>query len=121
MTSETYNILIFLKRRPGMALDEFRDYYENHHVPLCMKYMAGARRYFRRYIHTQTETELEFDVITELWFDDRTAFENALNFAGRGILPKEVIADEARFLDRSKTKFTWVVECETDLTTLASP
>ena len=126
MTSEMHKILIFLKRRPGLSLEEFRDYYESRHVPLCMKYMAGARRYLRRYVQTQADAagnprELDFDVITELWFNDRAAFETALKFVGRGILPKEIIADEEQFLDRSKTKFIWVTEFETDLRVLAPP
>lgn len=113
--AETHKILIFLKRKPGTSVEAFRDHYENRHVPLCMKYMGGAKRYFRRFIDTFPDAEFDYDVVTELWFDDRAAFETALNYAGRGILPEEVIADEERFLDRSKSRFTWVTECETDL------
>ena len=121
--AEVHKILIFLKRRPGMSREEFRDYYENRHVPLCMKYMNGARRYFRRYIDalpdpsTGKPVELAFDVITEVWFDDRAAFDTALKYAGSGILPQEVIDDEERVFDRPKSRFTWVTECETDLST----
>lgn len=115
--AEIHKILIFLKRKPGTSVAAFRDHYENHHVPLCMRYMGAATtRYFRRYLDTFPDAELEHDVVTELWFDDRAAFETALNYAGRGILPEDVIADEESFLDRSKSRFTWVTECETDLT-----
>ncbi len=119
--AETHKVLVFLKRRPGTSLEEFRDYYENHHVPFCMQYMAGAKRYFRRYVQTMQDeatgapVELDFDVVTELWYDDRDTFEKVLAFAGRGILPKEIIADEERVFDRSKTRYASVIECETDL------
>lgn len=126
MAQETYKMLIFLKRRPGMSLEEFRDYYENRHVPLCLKYSAGPTRYVRRYIQamvnqaTGEPSEPEFDVITEIWFTDRKAMDIALKYAGRGILPPDVLEDEQRVFDRSKSRFTWVVEVETDPALLAS-
>jgi hypothetical protein len=116
-----YKVFIFLKRRPGTTMQEFRDYYENRHVPLCAKYMAGVRRYFRRYVTpmpnavTGSVAEMDFDVVTELWYDDRATYDKVLEFAGRGVLPAEVIADEERLFDRTKGRFATVVECETAL------
>lgn len=121
MANEMYKILIFTKRRPGISREAFRDYYENRHVPLCLKYSQGVRRYIRRYVQTLTDPatgepkELDFDAVTELWFDDRATFDAVLAHAGTGILPDDVIADEERLFDRSKGQFTWVVECETDM------
>ena len=37
----TYKILMFLKRRPGMSMEAFQDYYETHHAPLALKYGSG--------------------------------------------------------------------------------
>ena len=40
-----------MKRRPGMSVDEFRDYYESKHRLLGEKYLAGyASKYLRRFI-----------------------------------------------------------------------
>jgi hypothetical protein len=114
-------ILIFMKRRPGMSLREFRDYYENTHVPLCMKYNQGLKRYLRRYIEHPVDAangkviEMDYDVVTELWFEDVKARDAALKYAGRGILPPDVIADEAKLFDRSKMRMVAITECETDL------
>lgn len=125
MAEETYKVLVFLKRRAGTSLEEFRDYYENRHVPLCMKYMAGAHRYVRRYVQTQLDEatgapiELDFDVVTELWYKDRATFDNVLAYAGRGIVPEEIIADEERVFDRSKIRYASVIESETDLSALS--
>ncbi len=80
MATEPYKILLFMKRRPGMSLEAFQDYYENHHAPLCAKYASGVSRYIRRFLtpHPNPETgekgELPYDVITELWFEDEAAF-----------------------------------------------
>ncbi len=116
-----YKILIFLKRRPGLSLAEFRDYYENHHMPLCLNYGRGMKRYVRRYIDhpidpaTGAVREFDYDVVTELWFDEKVQADLVLKFAGQGILPQDVIDDEERLFDRAKSRFVAVSECETDL------
>jgi len=115
MAAQIYKVLIFLKRRPGMSLDAFREYYENTHSKLAMKYMRGARRYVRRYVQPVPNDELSFDVITELWYDDRAMAERVAGFGSRGELPAEIIADEERVFDRSKTRYATLVECETQL------
>lgn len=123
MAVQIFKVLIFLKRRPGMSLDAFRDYYEGAHAKLCEKYMVGARRYVRRYVQplpdplTGRNDELSFDVITELWFDDRAVFERVVASTSRGQLPAEVLADEERLFDRSKSRFTTVVEFDSELPT----
>ncbi len=110
MTEQTYKLLIFLKRRPGMSRAAFRDYYENRHVPLILKYGTSASRYVRRYIETMPDPvtgqpqELDFDVITELSFGDRENFENVLAHAGKGVLPADIIADEEQVFDRSEVE-----------------
>jgi uncharacterized protein (TIGR02118 family) len=119
MATSTFKILMFLKRRPGMSLDEFRDYYENCHAPLCQKYMnTGVSRYLRRYVtaHPNPETgaasELAFDVITELWFDDEAVFRGTVKYLSTSLMPPEVIEDEKRLFDREKTRMATVEEHE---------
>ncbi len=123
VANETYKMLIFLKRRPGMSLEAFRDYYEGVHARLGEKYALGARRYFRRYVQPApslvkgANEELEFDVITELWFDDRAVFEKVIEGASRGAVPADVLEDEERLFDRSKSRFAAVIEYESDPST----
>ncbi|NGY03998.1 EthD domain-containing protein [Solimonas terrae] len=116
-----FKILIFLKRRPGMTTAAFREYYEGVHSKLGEKYSTGVKRYLRRYVEplggdldSQAEA-LDFDVVTELWFDDRAVFEQVVKYAARGRLPAEVIEDEARLFDRSKSRYVTVVEHESAL------
>jgi EthD domain len=118
--AQIFKVLIFLKRRPGMSLEAFRDYYENVHAKLGEKYAAGMRRYVRRYVQplqagAGTPAEMSFDVITELWFDDRSVFEKVAQFAPRGELPEDVLADEERLFDRSKTRYATVIELDSEL------
>jgi len=121
MTESKYKILLFMKRRPGMTFEAFQDYYENRHAPLCEKYASGISRYVRRFLtpHPNPETgetgELEFDVITELWFDDETIFRRTVEYLATSIMPDEVVEDEKRLFDRAKTRMATVIERESRL------
>ena len=122
MAENNYKILLFMKRRPGMTFEAFKDYYENHHAPLCAKYASGVSRYLRRFLtpHPNPETgatdELEFDVITELWFEDEAVLRGTVKYLATSIMPDEVIEDEKKLFDRAKTRMATLVECESALT-----
>lgn len=113
-----FKVLIFLKRKPGLSLEAFRDYYENVHAKLALKHPGAMKRYIRRYVRpfpnviTGAVEELDFDVVTECWFESKAAF-------AEGALPDdiraEIAADEERVFDRPKTRFVTVSEVETDL------
>jgi EthD domain len=122
MTASSYKILLFMKRRPGMTFEAFRDYYENHHVLVCEKYISsGVSRYVRRFLTPQPNPgtgateDLQFDVITELWFEDEATFRGTVKYLATGILPDDVVADEKQLFDRDKTRMATVVECESAL------
>jgi hypothetical protein len=121
MSTETYKILLFLKRRPGMSVEAFRDYYENRHVPLCAKYVSGVSRYMRRFLdpmpnpETGRNDELPFDVITELWFEDEAVFKATRDYLATSVMPDEVVEDEKNLFDREKSRMATVVECESQL------
>lgn len=111
-----HKLLLFLKRKPGLSLEEFRSHYEERHVPLAMKYMTGAERYVRRYLEpTPGMPEMDFDVITELWFKDSATVDIILETLTKDAMPADVIADEHNFMDRSKSRFHAVREEETEL------
>ncbi len=117
----TYKILLFMKRRPGMTLEAFQDYYENRHVPLCEKYVSGVKRYLRRFLTPQPNPdtgatgELEFDVITELWFDDEDTFRATVQYLATSVMPDEIVEDEKQLFDRAKTRMATIVEHESAL------
>lgn len=121
MDKTFFKILLFMKRRPGMSMAAFQDYYENHHVPLALKYSAGVDRYMRRYLtaHPNPETgeagELAWDVITELWFENEAVFRGTVAYLSTALMPDEIIEDEKQLFDRLKLRMATVVERETAL------
>lgn len=115
--NQTYKILLIMKKRPDITTEQFRDYYENHHAPLALKYGGGVSRYIRRYVeplpHPETGEYTDApDVITELWFDDEAVFKGTVAYLTSSLMPEEIIADELNLFDRSSFRIATVIEKE---------
>jgi uncharacterized protein (TIGR02118 family) len=71
-----YKVMTLLKRRAGMPVEEFQMYWRERHAPL-----AASTPHVRRYVQSHPlvqgyrKGDLVFDGISEMWFDDRAAFE----------------------------------------------
>lgn len=120
MAGTVYKILLFMKRRPDLTPEQFRDYYETRHAPLAERYSQGLSRYVRRYLEPQVHPETGAftdgpDVITELWFEDEATFRGTLRYMTTSLMPEEIVADEANLFDRASFRIATVVECESDL------
>ena len=105
-----FKVLAFLTKKDGLSTEDFVDYYENHHVPLILDLATAPLLYKRRYrgeALTRADPTVDFDVVTELGFADRAGYRAWMaQLADAG---GRVAADEARFLDRSRTR-AYVVE-----------
>ena len=117
MAGETWKILLFMKRRPDISVDAFREYYETRHAPLAEKYSRGISCYIRRYVEPQVHPETgEWtdapDVITELWFEDEKVYRGTLAYITSTLMPDEIIEDEKNLFDRSSFRIATVVERE---------
>ena len=108
-----FKLLAFLTKREGIEMQAFIDYYENKHVPLICSLAPNPIVYKRRYLREKLTNEggaIDFDVVTELAFADRSAYlawMAKLSAPGSG---EQVAADEAKFLDRSRTRAYLVEE-----------
>ena len=93
-----------IKRKPGMSIEDFKSYYENHHVPMVKRLFPMFADYRRSYISDAVRRNgdakvLDFDVITETWYASEADYKVFLaKLSTPGILD-EVKADEARFMD----------------------
>jgi hypothetical protein len=106
-----FKVFAYLTKRHDITSDAFMDYYENHHVPLVLSLAPLPPVYKRNYVVRGDAANLEspditFDVVTEMAWDDRAGFETWITRLG---VPA-VAEDEARFLDRSKTKAYLITE-----------
>ena len=124
-----YKILLFMKRKPGMSVEAFRDYYENRYVPLALNNSSGRDtgvvRYVRRHLdplphaETGTNVELPYDVVTELWFDDEATFNGTVEYISTTLMNDAVVQDEMNPFDRPTIRMATVVECETPMAAMA--
>lgn len=107
MIADVYKVFGMLVRRDGTTKADMRKYYENKHVPLILSLAPPPDTYKRNYVLGDNDNGP--DVITELVFSDRQAYEQwvAVMYA-----PDSGVAeDEARFLNRGRTTSYCVEEC----------
>jgi hypothetical protein len=116
-------MVTLLKRKPGMSMDEFINYYETKHSKIGEKYLSShAVRYFRRYLRPLPESiiptpmEQYYDVVMEIWFPDISALSATFEVLMKPEVQKEIIEDERKLFDRSKIHVYLVEEHESKLT-----
>lgn len=107
--------IALLKRKEGLSREAFIGYYENHHAPLMLKLQPAVCGYRRNFIEPEGAfifpgaAAPDFDVITELWYTDRAAYDATMAELTKEETFARIAADEENFLDRSKTRM-FVVE-----------
>ena len=104
-----FKVFGYLSKRADIDAQAFIDHYENVHVPLILSLAPAPDVYKRHYVQRADELNvqaagLDFDVMTELEFSDRGAFLAWLTSVTSGTAGERVATDEARFLDRSRTR-----------------
>ncbi len=117
-----FKMIGLLKRRPGMTVEEFREYYETKHRVIGEKYLKGhASRYMRRFLTpiansiTGNLPESEYDVVLEIWYPDREAYEANNKLLGQPDVAAEIAEDEEQLFDRPRNRFFFVDEHESNL------
>ena len=91
--------LNFFKRKPGLNVDDFRNYWLNQHsaiiraIPELSKYVASITLPSAYRNH-----EPLYDGISEAWFDDEAVLRATADSAPR----RAATADDAKFVDMSK-------------------
>jgi len=95
-------MVFLLKRHPGMSREDFLKYYENHHARLGEKYVPNAVRYVRRFLDPLpgAPPEMQYDVLTELWFANHAEMEKALKLLSDPKIHAEIQAYEEVLFDR---------------------
>ena len=87
-------------RRPDLSVREFRDHYENRHVPLGLGFIDRFqwRRYVRNHVASVGGSPIGFDCYSEFWVDDGfddASLESFIQSADFAVLNE----DDRRFLD----------------------
>jgi len=90
--------ITFLKRRPGMPVEEFQTYWREQH-PAVVKQLPGLRRYIQSHtrLGAYEKGEPAYDGIAEVWFDDSKALRAIQGTPEMAAVQQ----DEVKFIDRS--------------------
>jgi uncharacterized protein (TIGR02118 family) len=114
--------LVFcLRRRPGMTLAEFQDYWLNSHAPLVRSHAETLR--IRRYVQTHTLDDpamqqamarargapQHYDGVAELWWDSRKDLAAGVATPEGRAASLELLEDERKFIDHANSPL-WVAE-----------
>ena len=116
-------VIGLLKRRPGMSIEAFREYYESTHRRIGEDVLSGyACRYLRRFLDSTSPRESapfgaagDFDVILEIWYPDEATYQTARAHLAQPDIARRIIDDEEQLFDRPRNRFFTVVEAESEL------
>lgn len=109
-----------MKRKPGMTIPEFREYYETKHRLIGEKYLKGfATRYFRRFTNPLPDRDgevrdPEYDVILEIWYPDKETFDACGKSLSRPEVMQEIREDEEKIFDMRFMRSYLVEEFESN-------
>jgi uncharacterized protein (TIGR02118 family) len=111
-----FKVVALLAKRADLSREQFIKYYESNHAPLVKSLFPWLRDYRRNFIDlagsiiAPTAAPPDFDVITELWFQNRADYDRMMAAFNDSKVSDTVARDEENFLDRSKTRFFIVEE-----------
>jgi hypothetical protein len=107
-------ILAFLTKRQDLETKAFLEHYETKHIPLICSLAPTPLVYKRSYLVrgdalNLDDGSIDLDVVTELVFANREAYQAWAATIFKPGAGEQVVADEERFLDRARTQ-AFVVE-----------
>lgn len=101
-------LIAFIKRKPGMAVEDFQSYWRKTHGPLAQR-VPGIRRYVQCHVRPSAYAagrEPLYDGVAETWFEDEAAMK-----AGTGTAEyRAVRADEPNFIAPGPLPFIVALE-----------
>ena len=118
-----FKVVYCVARRADLTREEFLRTWLNDHAPIATKHADALRAV--RYVQSHTGMEDlgapfratrdmagPFDGITEMWFESREEFEEAASAPEGRAAAEELLEDEKRFVDFSKSTVFFTEEHE---------
>jgi uncharacterized protein (TIGR02118 family) len=108
-------LLVMMKRKEGISIDDFVQHYESSHAPLVLRLLPHLCGYTRNYVrdtlnlrgHDEAST---FDVVSEAWFATKEDYQAFLRDNEKPEIRTEIMADEAQFIDTATIQLFLVEE-----------
>jgi len=118
--------ICFFRKRAGMSMEDFIDYYENRHSKLSEQQgrapsIPNALRYVRRYLIPEKNPvtgeihDPGYDCIMEIWWNSREDFENSQKIIGDPERIEFIKEDEAKFFASHANPTCSVIEYDSPM------
>lgn len=117
-----FKLVITIKRKKGVSLEEFMRHYDEVHIPLCQRIMPPLHLHRRNYVLTDhpfysyvgdnrgdASREPPFDVVTEAVYEDEAAARASMDALFDQEIGPQIMADEKNFVEPGGVNF-YVVE-----------
>ena len=88
--------ICLLSRKEGANREAFHGYYESNHAPLAIG-LFPFRKYVRNHLLLDADLDLDFDTISEFWFDDVADILALM----KGDIGARMKADEIKFMNQT--------------------
>lgn len=111
-----FKSIALLRKKPGLTREALIDYYETRHAPLIHSLFDEILDYRRNYVDLagafimDGAGPIDFDVVTEICFADRAAYERFVAKAAEPAIARRIAEDEENVFDRSATRMFIVDE-----------
>lgn len=115
MAGESLKVIAMLRKRADISREDFIRYYEQNHVPLILSLLPGIVEYRRNFTVFEGAyvndgaAPFDFDVLTEIRFANRAAYDAAMAVAADPAVAQRIAEDETNFLDSTGNRL-FVVE-----------
>jgi len=105
---EEIKYLTFAKAKKGLSKEEFEDYYNNKHIPLCIELVPILKKCTIRRNYLQADQvifppnfsgELEYDVVTESIWPDQETFNEFIASTASAEVQAKIAADEVNVFE----------------------
>ena len=101
-------LITYITAKPELSREEFIAYYESNHAPLVRRLLPMIGEYRRSYIKPGMvpfrELAVDYDVVTELLFENQGALDEFWETIRRPEVLQAIREDEAHFLQSDRTR-----------------
>ena len=113
-----FKLMITFKRKQGLSLDEFIEYYDTKHLDLARQIMPPTYLHRRNYILTEhpfydyvgdnrgdASKEPPFDVISEVFYESEEAARRQMDALFDATIGGQIMEDEKKFVEPGSINF----------------
>ncbi|KAF2132161.1 hypothetical protein P153DRAFT_364586 [Dothidotthia symphoricarpi CBS 119687] len=118
-----YTVFMFVVRKPGTTISQFKHHYETKHLPLVLEILGDVMpvRHSRHYLSRAGDTDdapplvilgnpdaVDYDCITLIELEDEAHFQHFNEAFANSPRRQELEADQDEFTDRAKLRLVGV-------------